>query len=648
MKSPLPVPEFIDDDDCSFTFKKANRQRVASHLRRPPKLFHQSFSRCVHASTANVISFREDSQSELSALYNRGKAESYYEQCFDQLAKVGEGSFGEVFKVRSRTDGQLYAVKKSIALFRSERCRQACFEEVRRYEQFSDHENCVKLYQAWEQDERLYMQMELCKSSLESVAMGELPESRIWSILLDLLLALKSLHDRNLIHLDIKLANILVTDDGTCKLADFGLVFDLTQGNSRYASEGDSRYIAPELMEGRYTKAADIFSLGLATLELACNLELPKDGRMWHRLRSTQPLPDELMKKMSPALRDIVQRMLRVQPEERPTVDALLHHPTVQKLREDRNRSRLVRGIVGFFRRKMLTLRQFIAGALVWLVACFRLQHRKRPSERDSRRSSKRASRSFQEQSSGALHGDSFYDKAEDEDGDGVAESPGSKDSMQSTPTLNNSVPSHPPSIRIVNSTPLNHHHLHQMQNSLLQQLHQQQHQSGNGLRYHQNRLPCSPLRVLWFGEDDDDDLSLLNDSQSHNRHAISSTPLHGRKAGSAAQLNKTAEKLKHLNDSDNDIRPLSTSLPKEEQGQSPTSSGSGKAVGGAGEGNTSDHDSSIMATPNCSLHLLHSGARGFAATPPSGCDSLSSGFASFPSKKRLHFNLDEDDTDSN
>ncbi|ETN62355.1 mitosis inhibitor protein kinase [Anopheles darlingi] len=646
MKSLLPVPEFIDDDDCSFTFKKANRQRVASHLRRPPKLFHQSFNRCVHASAANVISFREDSQSELSALYNRSKTESYYEQCFDQLAKVGEGSFGEVFKVRSRTDGQLYAVKKSIALFRSERCRQACFEEVRRYEQFSDHENCVKLYQAWEQDERLYMQMELCKSSLENVAMVELPESRIWSILLDLLLALKSLHDRNLIHLDIKLANILVTDDGTCKLADFGLVFDLTQGNSRYASEGDSRYIAPELMEGRYTKAADIFSLGLATLELACNLELPKDGRMWHRLRSTQPLPDELTKKMSPVLRDIVQRMLRVQPEERPTVDVLLHHPTIQKLREDRSRSRLVRGIVGFFRRKMLSLRQFIAGALLWLVACFRLQHRKRPSDRENRRSSKCASRSFQEQSSGTLQGDSFYGRGEEEeDGDGVAESPGSKDSMQSTPTLNNSIPSQLPSIRIVNSTPLNHHHLHQMQNSLLHQLHQQHHQSGSGLRHHQNRLPCSPLRVLWFGEDEDDDLSLLNDSQTHNRHAISSTPLHGRTATSAAHANTTAEKLKHLNDSDSDIRPLSTSLPKDEQGQSPASGGGGRTAGG---GNTSGHDSSIMATPNCSFHLLHSGGRGFAATTPSGCDSLSSGFASLPSKKRLHFNLDEDDTDSN
>lgn len=50
--------------------------------------------------------------------------------------------------------------------------------------------------------------------------------------------------------------------------------------------EGDSRYIAPELLKGQFSKAADIFSLGITILELACMLELPKNGYLWHELRN--------------------------------------------------------------------------------------------------------------------------------------------------------------------------------------------------------------------------------------------------------------------------------------------------------------------------------------------------------------------------
>lgn len=52
------------------------------------------------------------------------------------------------------------------------------------------------------------------------------------------------------------------------------------------SSEGDCRYIAPETLEHKFTKAADIFSLGITILELASKLELPKNGYLWHALRS--------------------------------------------------------------------------------------------------------------------------------------------------------------------------------------------------------------------------------------------------------------------------------------------------------------------------------------------------------------------------
>lgn len=166
----------------------------------------------------------------VNSIYRPNSRESYFDQCFEVLERLGEGSFGEVFKVRSKEDGRLYAVKKSLKLYRSQVSRQERIEEVKRYEQFSDHENCITLHKAWEQNDLLYMQLELCKTNLETYVMNRsdfLSEPEIWDILIDLLLAVKALHDHNLIHLDIKSENIMVSEDNVCKLGDFGLVTDL-------------------------------------------------------------------------------------------------------------------------------------------------------------------------------------------------------------------------------------------------------------------------------------------------------------------------------------------------------------------------------------------------------------------------------------
>ncbi|XP_022218725.2 membrane-associated tyrosine- and threonine-specific cdc2-inhibitory kinase [Drosophila obscura] len=263
---------------------------------------------------------------------------SHFELCFERLAKLGEGSFGEVYQVRDRSDGRLYAVKISKQLFRGEQYRAERLEEVRRYEEFSGHENCIRFIRAWEQYDRLYMQMELCRESLEQYLLRchQIPEERIWHILLDLLRALKSLHDRNLIHLDIKLDNVLIgEDDETCKLADFGLVIDVDRANSQHATEGDSRYMAPEILQGQFSKAADVFSLGIAMLELACYMELPSNGPLWHELRRGI-LPEEFIDKISQELQLVIKSMMMPEPLDRLTTDQLLSHPKLQRMQESR------------------------------------------------------------------------------------------------------------------------------------------------------------------------------------------------------------------------------------------------------------------------------------------------------------------------
>jgi mitosis inhibitor protein kinase SWE1 len=108
------------------------------------------------------------------------------------------------------------------------------------------------------------------------------PES---TILLELALGLKEIHDQGFIHLDLKPANILVTFEGVLKIADFGMA-TRWPAEDGIEGEGDREYIGPEILMGRFDKPADIFSLGLIMFEIAGNVELPDNGASWQKLRN--------------------------------------------------------------------------------------------------------------------------------------------------------------------------------------------------------------------------------------------------------------------------------------------------------------------------------------------------------------------------
>ena len=158
--------------------------------------------------------------------------------------------------------------------------------------------------------------------------------------------AVEHLHDHGLIHMDIKPENIFIGREGICKLGDFGLVIDLAKDDTHHSVEGDPRYLASEILESRtFSKAADIFSLGVTILEVACDLDLPKYGTLWHKLRQDGPDPS-LTAKLSPDLRRVIQLMMTKFSDRRPTVKALLALPSVKKALERRQRELWLREIV--------------------------------------------------------------------------------------------------------------------------------------------------------------------------------------------------------------------------------------------------------------------------------------------------------------
>jgi eukaryotic-like serine/threonine-protein kinase len=189
------------------------------------------------------------------------------------------------------------------------------------------HPQVIGVYDVIEDDGRPYIVMEyLPSTSLSRVLTekGPLPPREAARIGAQTAAALASAHAAGVVHRDVKPANILVGDDGTVKLTDFGVsrvVEDVT-GTSTGTFVGTPAYLAPEVAQGRdVTFAADAYSLG-ATLYTAVE-GAPPAGRsdnpmlLLHRIASGEIVPP----KQAGPLAGILVRLLNADPEARPTVD---------------------------------------------------------------------------------------------------------------------------------------------------------------------------------------------------------------------------------------------------------------------------------------------------------------------------------------
>jgi membrane-associated tyrosine/threonine-specific cdc2-inhibitory kinase len=291
---------------------------------------------------ARVITFlKKDPQNDsdiVSKHYDEKQKYLFFQQCFIIEGSLGCGSFGKVYRVKSKEDQKYYAIKKSKEKFKGHSDRIRKLEEVAKHEQLPAHPNFVKFYRAWEERQRLYIQEELCQMSLSAYAEKhhDIPESTIWKFIIDLLQACKHLHDRSLVHMDIKPDNIFISFDGVCKLGDFGLVIDLKNNDLKEVQEGDPKYLAPEVLlnNNNITCAADIFSLGMTFLELATDLDLPRGGDLWHQLRNKN-VPSDIISSLSDDLVEIIMKMIETDHLKRATVDHLLNMPTVKTLIAD-------------------------------------------------------------------------------------------------------------------------------------------------------------------------------------------------------------------------------------------------------------------------------------------------------------------------
>ena len=200
-------------------------------------------------------------------------------------------------------------------------------------------------------DGKLWIAMEYCGagslSDLMAICDMTLSEAQIAAIMKQSLRGLEYLHAHKKIHRDIKSGNILLTWEGECKLADFGVSAELSNTLARRVTMiGTPYFMAPEVLEGKqYDAKADIWSLAITAYELAVGQ--PPHSNI-HPLRAifvipTAPpptLPDP--ETWSEEFKDFLAKCLQMNPADRPTASQLLQHPFVRDVNETAEVKRLL------------------------------------------------------------------------------------------------------------------------------------------------------------------------------------------------------------------------------------------------------------------------------------------------------------------
>nr|CAD7571199.1 unnamed protein product [Timema californicum] len=194
------------------------------------------------------------------------------EKIFEDLREIGHGSFGAVYYARCLISKEIVAIKKMSYLGKQSTEKwQDILKEIRFLRQLN-HPNTIEYKGCFLRDHTAWLVMEYClgsASDIIEVHKRPLKEEEIAAICEGVLHGLQYLHALGRIHRDVKAGNILLTENGTVKLADFGSASTKCPANSFV---GTPYWMAPEVIlamdEGQYDGKIDVWSLGITCIEL--------------------------------------------------------------------------------------------------------------------------------------------------------------------------------------------------------------------------------------------------------------------------------------------------------------------------------------------------------------------------------------------
>ncbi|KOC62580.1 Cyclin-dependent kinase 5 [Habropoda laboriosa] len=195
-------------------------------------------------------------------------------QKYEKLEKIGEGTYGTVFKAKNRETHEIVALKRVRLDDDDEGVPSSALREICLLKELK-HKNIVRLYDVLHSDRKLTLVFEHCDQDLKKYfdsLNGEIDLDVVKSFLYQLLRGLAFCHSRNVLHRDLKPQNLLINKNGELKLADFGLARAFGIPVKCYSAEVVTLwYRPPDVLFGAklYTTSIDMWSAGCIFAELA-------------------------------------------------------------------------------------------------------------------------------------------------------------------------------------------------------------------------------------------------------------------------------------------------------------------------------------------------------------------------------------------
>ncbi|KAL2221450.1 putative serine/threonine protein kinase [Thermoascus aurantiacus ATCC 26904] len=291
----------------------------------------------VAVTTTGSRNSDENDQRSSTPIYEQPAPKKLHLGMFEIGKPLGKGKFGRVYLAKERSSGFVCALK---VLHKSELQQGGVQKQVRREIEIQSnlrHPNVLRLYGHFQDSKRIFL-------ILEYAGRGELykhlrkehrfPEWKAAQYIAQVTAALKYLHKKHVMHRDIKPENILVGIHGEIKISDFGWSVH-APNNRRQTMCGTLDYLPPEMLrpgsqDNYYNEKVDLWSLGVLTYEFLVG-EAPFEDTPIMTQRRIARADMTIPSFVSPEAKDLIKRLLVLDPEKRIPLDEIQQHPWILK-----------------------------------------------------------------------------------------------------------------------------------------------------------------------------------------------------------------------------------------------------------------------------------------------------------------------------
>ena len=261
---------------------------------------------------------------------------------YKKIQQLGEGSFGKAFLCKRESDDSLCVIKQILIEGMDKKEKDDVLNESIILAKL-DHQNIIKFFEVFESNKPKHM-VNIVTEYADGGDLSEkikekknennnFTESEILDYFTQICLAIKHIHEKKIIHRDLKSGNIFLTKNGLVKLGDFGIAkrFQKTMDKAK-TFIGTPYYLSPEIINGKpYDSKSDIWSLGVLLYEMM-TFKMPFNANslpmLSVKIMRGQYIPPPTI--YTKDLRELVTKCLTVEPKNRPSIQEILRMPIIQ------------------------------------------------------------------------------------------------------------------------------------------------------------------------------------------------------------------------------------------------------------------------------------------------------------------------------